>query len=751
MRLKQTLLSLQLLVRLGRHAVDFPHWILGVLASVLGGALWTLEPWVGKALIDVGLRGREREAFVALLVVGGSVAALAFSFELASRWLLGELERRTAVRFHLLEAGIELEARSSLQVPSHPSSGTPGAVGEGTSLGPAVRTLSELLCLWPARVLSSAVQLLLVAVVLGSFLPWLGITVLTAWGALFLLTDQGSSHFAGAKEKADHAGRRFEGSRKRLGLLRSWLRLGRRSDQGLRVLRMSLERWRETSGTREAWESFLLTLQWGGSLSIQLGVALFCGFQVVAGTLSVGEYIAIQIYLSLARGPVEKLAEAWKGWASAQEGLRPLLGGDARAERWIFELASVEKVVAPEIAEESRSRSLRLQSTRFWDGEIVLEDVSVGPMEGVSIRIPRGSRVLVPAPAELDSRERAHFFQDLRDLLSGAVHPRKGVIRVGGRDLREMPHAWVRRWSGIFHAEPCVFGGTLRELLLHDFLPSRSEPEVEAWIQRLSLEHFSAREWIEPEEFSLEEIQRIELGRVLLQRPGLLILEEGLPLWSLGDPHRWTTLLKGEARTLLAFGDAPGVLPLVDSVWVPASADATPVPLERFLLEGDLGVIADSRSILSLAVESRTLQGQWQAIQERFKLKSVAFEVTLSGETEAMALLLPRMIEGCREAFREADLATRAGTRTFRILCLGAPETERPLLRSRLQQTLARVVLEAQRRGWGFVSFLVQDWAPPGSETPRHSSAWVTQLLRSADPRSRDEPGPRSVGQEEAS
>jgi molybdate transport system ATP-binding protein len=131
------------------------------------------------------------------------------------------------------------------------------------------------------------------------------------------------------------------------------------------------------------------------------------------------------------------------------------------------------------------------------------------------------------------------------NIVSGIVRPDRGVVQLNGNVLTEASTArareiWIpshRRRIGYVFQEPRLFPHlTVRQNLLYGRWFRRHVPggmELDEIIELLSLGTLLTRR---PTRLSGGEKQRVALGRVLLSRPELLLLDE--PLASVDQIHR---------------------------------------------------------------------------------------------------------------------------------------------------------------------------------------------------------------------
>lgn len=129
----------------------------------------------------------------------------------------------------------------------------------------------------------------------------------------------------------------------------------------------------------------------------------------------------------------------------------------------------------------------------------------------------------------------------LLNILAGIVRPDRGVVRLDGNVLCDIAAGiWLpahRRRIGYVFQEPRLFPHlTVRQNLLYGRWFRRQVPggmAVDEVVELLGLGTLLARR---PSRLSGGEKQRVALGRVLLSRPALLLLDE--PLGAVDQAHR---------------------------------------------------------------------------------------------------------------------------------------------------------------------------------------------------------------------
>jgi ATP-binding cassette subfamily B protein len=285
-----------------------------------------------------------------------------------------------------------------------------------------------------------------------------------------------------------------------------------REDRNLHEFRVRTDEMYD-AGFRAAWLSalFLPVVQGIGAFALAT-VAWAGGAQVLEGIVTIGTIQAFIGYVTFMLWPVQDLARVFSEMQHAI----------ASAER-SFSLVDSR----PEIVD--RPDALTLESLRgevafdrvsFWyaEGEPVLEDFTlrVGENESIALVGPTGGGKTTIA-----------------SLLCRFYEPRRGTIRIAGRDYTTLTQKAIQSRIGVVLQTPHLFSGTVRENIRYGRLDA-SEEEVAAAARITGADEFirTLEKGYDTEvgqggnRLSTGQKQLISLARAVLVQPDILIMDE---------------------------------------------------------------------------------------------------------------------------------------------------------------------------------------------------------------------------------
>lgn len=264
---------------------------------------------------------------------------------------------------------------------------------------------------------------------------------------------------------------------------------------------------------RAAWLSalFLPVVQFISALAMT-AVALYGGWQVTLGVMTVGDLAAFFGFITFMLWPIQDLARVF---AELQHAV-------ASAER-TFSLidAKAEVVDLPAARDPGSLRgdiTFEHVTFAYRDGKPVLEDFNLRVRQGETI-------ALVGATGGGKST--------IVNLLARFYEPTGGVIRIGGRDYKDLTLHAIQSRLGVVLQTPHLFSGTLRENIRYGRLDA-DDAEVEQ-AARVAGAHdfivtldkgYAAQVGEGGNLLSVGQKQLISLARAVLANPDILIMDE---------------------------------------------------------------------------------------------------------------------------------------------------------------------------------------------------------------------------------
>lgn len=258
---------------------------------------------------------------------------------------------------------------------------------------------------------------------------------------------------------------------------------------------------------------FYATAQFG-FYSVIAVISFFGAQEVLAGTLSAGEWVGFMIYTAFIGSALLNLAQIWGNLQSA-------LGASERIFDLIDQSPNITSPLHPTPLPTPRG-DVRFDAVSFHYP--TRPDVPV--LNNVTFHIPAGRTLALVGPSGAGKTT-------LTALLLRFYDPDQGQIQLDGVDLRDLSLTTLRSTLATVSQEPMLFSGTIDENIRFGF-PDATRAQLEQIAGLAKVDEFT-----DPLPQGLDTLvgergvklsggqrQRIAIARALLADPQLLILDE---------------------------------------------------------------------------------------------------------------------------------------------------------------------------------------------------------------------------------
>lgn len=305
------------------------------------------------------------------------------------------------------------------------------------------------------------------------------------------------------------------------------------------------------------WSSLAVHFTGGVQQAVSILIIIWGVFLVADGKITIGGLIAANILGSRILAPLGNIAMTI---ARAQQAFHAMRG-----------ISGLMRLPVDRSAIVQDGRSIDDGSIEFQQVDFSYPNAPRDALQGLTFRIESGERVGIVGRVGTGK-------STIGRLIAGLYQPSRGIIRIGGAEIRSYEAAELRSAVGLVLQEPTLFTGTLRENIVIGN-PTASEREIGEAARIAGVTEFSDAHPLgmqmpigEGGRFlSGGQRQAVSLARTILRRPKIVFLDEPSGAMDTNTENKLVGLIDawvGAGTTLIVSTHRLPFLKLVDRVMV---------------------------------------------------------------------------------------------------------------------------------------------------------------------------------------
>jgi len=283
----------------------------------------------------------------------------------------------------------------------------------------------------------------------------------------------------------------------------------------------------------------------------------YAGYQVISGQLTIGEIMALLMYLGQVHQPFMDFGSIYKS-----------------AVRSSVSINRVNEVLEtpPEVYQDSQTYVLYQ-----IDGQIRFENVSFQYADSGESILRQINLTASPGKITAIFGASGEGKSTILDLILRFIHPTEGKIYIDKHDLKEVSLMTLRAYISIVSQDVIIFSGTVRENLIYGCVSPSEEKMVQAamdaeihdFIQGLP-QGYDTQIGESGQQLSGGQLQRLSIARALLRDVKILVLDEATSALDVISEARIFENIKQrlKEKTMILITHRPSTLTHADQIYV---------------------------------------------------------------------------------------------------------------------------------------------------------------------------------------